>query len=484
MDLALARMRHTLWLALGLVACGPEAGDATSDGATSTSGSTPTTGGAAARCVDAVDILQPGTDKPTGFVRCSDGVVHRNAIVACDPAALSDACDTCDPACTAPPNLLCATDVFSGGCFCVAACQTDADCDPGQICRCAGDGLGGHPQCIPAGCTDTAACGDELCAASPAACSPGIASVACTTPQDTCASPGDCNVSEGCAAQGDPEVWACQDFSTCGRPYRVDELAVTAPAAARDDWSTAPVLLDRRHDLAARWTRIALDEHASIASFAAFILDLLGVGAPATLVQAAQRALADEIQHARLCFAVASRHACAPVGPGPLPALGRGALELDDLVAAAIREACVGETIAALEVRRAAAGAREPDLAAMLTAIADDEQRHAALGWRFVRWALDHGADPTRAAAVFAAALADADRAAADLARAPADAALLAHGLLDPPTRADVWRRGLRELVGPAASALQLGRLGQLGRPWDHAVAAAAFGRVQPEVRA
>lgn len=51
-------------------------------------------------------------------MRCSDEVVHRTA-------ALSDACDTCDPACTAPPNLLCATDVFSGACFCVAACQTD-----------------------------------------------------------------------------------------------------------------------------------------------------------------------------------------------------------------------------------------------------------------------------------------------------------------------------------------------------------------------
>lgn len=459
LDLDLARMRHALWLALGLVACAPAPGDTDTDGATdgtigASGSSVPTSDGAG--CVDAAPIVQFGTDKPSGFVRCSDGSIHRSEVVACDPAAISDACDTCEPACSMAPYLLCANDPLAG-CLCFSTCQTDADCDAGQICRCAGEGLGGHAQCVAADCITTAACGDELCAGAAAACVVGISRLACTTPNDACVASSECAVGEACVIAGDPEqpeIWACQDQSTCGRPYRIDELAITAPASARDDWSAPPMLVDRRPELAARWTRIALDEHASVASFAAFILDLLAVGAPASLVAAAQRALADEIDHARRCFAVASRHADAPVGPGPLAVQARPARALDDIVAAAVREACVGETLAALEVRRAAAGAQEPGLAAMLTEIADDEERHAALGWQFVRWALDHGADPDRAAAAFSAALADAERSAADLARGPADAALLGHGLLDPPTRADLGHRGLHELIAPAAEIL------------------------------
>jgi hypothetical protein len=46
-------------------------------------------------------------------------------------------------------------------------------------------------------------------------------------------------------------------------------------------------------------------EHASVAAFARFTLDLLALGAPADLVQSAQQALGDEIAHAELCFGLA-----------------------------------------------------------------------------------------------------------------------------------------------------------------------------------
>ena len=54
------------------------------------------------------------------------------------------------------------------------------------------------------------------------------------------------------------------------------------------------------------WTTAARAEHASVASFARFTLQLLHLGAPADLVADAQQAALDEVRHARLCFGVAS----------------------------------------------------------------------------------------------------------------------------------------------------------------------------------
>lgn len=48
-------------------------------------------------------------------------------------------------------------------------------------------------------------------------------------------------------------------------------------------------------------------EHASVAAFARFTLQLLAMGAPAELVQASVGAAADELDHARLRFGIADR---------------------------------------------------------------------------------------------------------------------------------------------------------------------------------
>src|ERR1700759_5402277 len=129
-----------------------------------------------------------------------------------------------------------------------------------------------------------------------------------------------------------------------GRPFMVDGLARTAPVARRPEWCERPkgaaaltpvavVAPDIRPRLAAAWTQAACMEHASIASFARFVLQLLAVGAPPDLVADAQRALADEVVHARLAFAVASAYAGVDVGPGKLPVeASLGACDLRELV--------------------------------------------------------------------------------------------------------------------------------------------------------
>lgn len=107
-------------------------------------------------------------------------------------------------------------------------------------------------------------------------------------------------------------------------------------------------------------TTVAL-EHASVAAFARFVLELIAPGAPSELVVSAQQVLGDEIEHARLCFGLASAYAGEALGPGALSAQGA----LDDpsfqgCVARAIHEACVGETLAAAEAIEALARATDP----------------------------------------------------------------------------------------------------------------------------
>jgi hypothetical protein len=158
---------------------------------------------------------------------------------------------------------------------------------------------------------------------------------------------------------------------------------------------------ETRGALSGEWARAAQFEHASIASFSRFSLELLAVGAPPELIEGAHRAALDEVAHARLSFALASVYAGSPLGPGPL-ALGRDVLasfELIPIVTSALAEGCVNETLAALEAHAGAADAEPSAVREVLTVIARDESEHAALSFRFVRWALERGDRDVRSAA-------------------------------------------------------------------------------------
>ena len=186
---------------------------------------------------------------------------------------------------------------------------------------------------------------------------------------------------------------------TPGRPFLIEGSARQAPACGSDAWRdgtitpcTEPFGTALRRRLAEAWTQVALLEHASIAAFARFTLQLLAVGAPADLVEASNRATADETAHARLAFSIASAFGDKPVGPGPLAVDGAlDATSLRDVVVATIREGCIGETVSAVQAAEALSYVTDPALRQALTKIADDETRHAQLAWRFVQWALERG---------------------------------------------------------------------------------------------
>jgi hypothetical protein len=231
-----------------------------------------------------------------------------------------------------------------------------------------------------------------------------------------------------------------------------------AGVVAGNDWSMSLAFDEATGDpshaaiLARGWLDDALAEHASIASFARFTLELLALGAPSDMVLAAQRAGLDEVRHARTCFALASRYAGKPAQPGALET--ESALRAADLVDFAYRtvlEGCVGETIAALIVAEQARSATQPALRRALERIARDEERHAELAWQAVRWALDRGGVPVHAAV--ARAFYDALRPAA-LPGLQAEPDLRRHGRLRLADVAEVRARGLREIIGPCAQAL------------------------------
>lgn len=159
-----------------------------------------------------------------------------------------------------------------------------------------------------------------------------------------------------------------------------------------------------RAELAAAWKHDALQEHASIASFARAGLELLAVGAPADLVAATQLAGLDEVVHTRACLALARRYGASAVRPSALPALPAREASLTRLCRDTFLEACVGETIATLRATRQLRGCDSLSVRAVLERIVEDEARHAALGWATVRWAIARGGQAVRDALRIAAA--------------------------------------------------------------------------------
>jgi hypothetical protein len=248
-----------------------------------------------------------------------------------------------------------------------------------------------------------------------------------------------------------------------GRPFTVEGVARLADLVPGEGFrdvlepEIAPLDAMTRAALADAWGREALFEHASIASFARFVLELLAIGAPSDLVAAAQRALSDEHHHARLCFGLASAYRGEALSPGPLPidgALGSSG-DLPAIAASLAREGCVAETVAALQALLARDEARDPVVKAALARIADDEVEHAALAWRTLRWILDQGRSDVRSAVARVFAEAEAHVSLGAITDRPGDpAAMRAHGYLPIEERRALARGALGQIIGPAATAL------------------------------
>jgi hypothetical protein len=361
---------------------------------------------------------------------------------------------------------------------CVYACAVDSDCGEGAVCSCDNSYVSAvtlQPlaigRCVLASCRTDADCEPgRLCIAPvDSSCGPRRAiAYHCQTPNDECAGPDDC-VGTYRQCEYTTDRFSCQDKGACGRPFLVEGAVRQSQLAAGSDWqaeelaSALPVALSRetREVIAAHFAEAGLMEHASIAAFARFSLQLLALGAPPELVRACTEAMADETRHARQCFGLAARYAGRSFAPGRLDVTGAlGEVTLRDVLELVVREGCIGETAAALEATWAADAATDPVVREVLCGIAEDEGRHAALAFRFVAWAIAR--EPVLGE-VLERLLAEAQGATAPLVApsdgAPAESALAAHGVLSRATRLAARRAALFDVLpGVMETALRSAR--------------------------
>ena len=135
--------------------------------------------------------------------------------------------------------------------------------------------------------------------------------------------------------------------------------------------------------LAAFLSEVAHLEAASVLAFARLEGELTRLGAPVALRQRAAEARRDEIRHARATGRAALRHGGARVrveapDPGERTAY---AIAEENAV-----EGCVREAFGALVAAFQGHTARDPALARLFTAIAEDEIRHAELAHDVAGW--------------------------------------------------------------------------------------------------
>ncbi|MFO0736871.1 MAG: ferritin-like domain-containing protein [Labilithrix sp.] len=124
-------------------------------------------------------------------------------------------------------------------------------------------------------------------------------------------------------------------------------------------------------------------EAASIYAFERLAGELLDLGAPDELVEAAYASREDEVRHTRMTSKMARRFGGVPLEPqvAELPARSKLAIALENAT-----EGCVRETWGALVAHRQAASARDESIRCMMQVIAEDETRHAALAWDVAAW--------------------------------------------------------------------------------------------------
>lgn len=218
----------------------------------------------------------------------------------------------------------------------------------------------------------------------------------------------------------------CEIRPVIGRPYTTRDGSLRAPAQWEDGecpWSTpgsesqTSSQSATTHDIslgalegwtqsdasaaAEAWLHHGQEEHASIASFSRFSLDLLRFAAPPSLIEAAHAAAIDEVRHAKLAFKLAASFQGqikgtleANVGVGPFPASTVELSESLGIVATrTLEEGCIGESSASAGLAFALDALREGSpVNSVLLELLADEARHAALAWATLRWALRAGA--------------------------------------------------------------------------------------------
>jgi hypothetical protein len=197
--------------------------------------------------------------------------------------------------------------------------------------------------------------------------------------------------------------------SAWGRPLRIRGRQVHPELREGSDWTDGarpdPSGLDvpTRRALEALWLHDAQKEHASVPAFARVAWVLAAAGAPAELLAWSHRAAIEEIEHARLCFALAAGYAGRSHTVEPMPELLLGGLEVrgdafELLATESLSDGCQLEDFNADVAAACAEVCEEPVTRAVLARIAREERAHAEFSWAVLGWVLERAPDSVRPA--------------------------------------------------------------------------------------
>jgi hypothetical protein len=137
------------------------------------------------------------------------------------------------------------------------------------------------------------------------------------------------------------------------------------------------------HALGDHFARMSELEAASVVAFERMEQELIQHGAPRALIRDARRARRDEIRHAEITRQIAQRFGGTPRPANVEPPRERS---LEQIAEENAVEGCVRETYGALVAHYQARRARDPEISRAMRRIAEDETRHAALGWAVAGW--------------------------------------------------------------------------------------------------
>lgn len=187
-----------------------------------------------------------------------------------------------------------------------------------------------------------------------------------------------------------------------GRPYvQEGENVLAQLIQMKGDWRHNGTSIpfgtkEERKSAGHFYLETARAEHASVASFNRFSLELISLGAPANLIRRAQEAALDEVRHAQQAFSISNTLLSKEFQPSAMSIDVQLAKNHLALAKAVLEEAAIQETIAVLLAVEQLRVVQSPVIKAYLQEVVEDESRHAELAFDTLRWCLEMGGEEVR----------------------------------------------------------------------------------------